>query len=82
MFEIYRGEDEFHVVYFTELDDHNREEEIDQAMAGEHFYDGFLRNDRLAEAKSTIDSVLARLNGEESVQPSDLDGILAAYAAD
>ena len=45
MFEIYRETTytgKYRVVYFTELQDHDKETEINRAMAGEHFYDGFL----------------------------------------
>ena len=41
MFEIYRETTytgKYRVVYFTELQDHNKETEISRAMAGEHFY--------------------------------------------
>ena len=45
MFEIYRDRltDEYHAVYFTELNDHTRDREIDKALAGDHFYDGFIK---------------------------------------
>ena len=49
MFEIYRETEytgKYRVVYFTELQDHNKESEINHAMAGEHLYDGFLRSYR------------------------------------
>jgi len=39
MFEIYRESTysgEYRVVYFTELQDHNKEAEINRAAAGEH----------------------------------------------
>src|SRR5205807_6967291 len=46
MFEIYRETEytgKYRVVYFTELQDHNKETEINHAMAGEHFFDGFIK---------------------------------------
>ena len=42
MFEIYREPDfnrAYRVVYFTELGEHNKEYEINRALAGEHFYE-------------------------------------------
>ena len=45
MFEIYKSNDytnEYRVVYFSELDDHNRDKEIDRAMKGDHYFDGFI----------------------------------------
>src|SRR5689334_7170547 len=47
MFEIYKDvarNGDYRVIYFTELDDHNREAEINRAANGEHIYDGFIRN--------------------------------------
>ena len=67
MFEIYResGYDRrYRVVYFTELDEHNKDQEIARATAGEHFYDGFLREQSLPEAKKAIGQVLERLLAE------------------
>jgi len=45
MFEVYREgryNRTYRVVYFTELGDHNREQEFNGALAGDHFLDGFL----------------------------------------
>jgi len=82
MFEIYREAGynrRFRVLYFTELNDHNRETEINRAMAGEHFYDGFIRNLKKDEAKTAIEEIIARLNRGEEVQPSDVDQALQPY---
>lgn len=68
MFEIYRETGytgQFRVVYFTELQDHNKETEINHAMAGEHFFDGFIKNFGKDEAKEIIEGLLSRLNGGE-----------------
>ena len=49
MFEIYRETEytgQYRVVYFTELQDHNKETEINHALNGEHYYDGFIKNYR------------------------------------
>ena len=80
MFEIYREpsyNQKYKVVYFTELDEHNKEFEINRAMAGEGFFDGFLRGDRKEEGKAIIDRALARLNGGEQVAPEELERQLA-----
>jgi len=82
MFEIYREAGynrRFRVLYFTELNDHNRETEINRAMAGEHFYDGFIRNLKKDEAKTAIDEIIARLNRGEEVQPADVEQALEPY---
>ena len=63
MFEIYREtgySGEFRVVYFTELQDHNKETEINRAMSGEHLYDGFIKNYGKEEAKEKPTRALHR----------------------
>lgn len=80
MFEIYREADygrQFRVVYFTELDEHNKEAEINRAMAGEHFFDGFLRDLRKDEGKRRINEIVARLNKGESLTADDVERELA-----
>jgi hypothetical protein len=84
MFEIYReaGYDRrYRVVYFTELDEHNKEEEIARATAGEHVYDGFLREASLPEAKRAIARLLERCNGGDVVSPADVSHALADFLA-
>lgn len=85
MFEIYRETGysrRYRVVYFTELQDHNKESEINRALAGEHFFDGFIRNFRKDEAKAILDGIVARLNGGEPVEPADVPRALGEHAAD
>lgn len=84
MFEIYResGYDRlYRVVFFTELDEHHRDEEFNRALAGEHFLDGFLRESQLALAKQVIAGLLARLNRGEAVSPGDAVTALADFSA-
>jgi len=84
MFEIYRETEysgKYRVCYFTELQDHNKETEINHALAGEHFFDGFIRNYRKDEAKQIIDSILARLNDGERVDPRDVERALGDHMA-
>ena len=76
MFEIYREAgygQQYRVVFFTELDEHNKEQEISRAMAGEHFYDGFIRNFRKDEAKEIINSLLGRMNEGERIGPAEIE---------
>ena len=84
MFEIYRETEytgKYKVCYFTELQDHNKETEINRALAGEHFYDGFIKNFRKEEAKEIIDSLLGRLNSGEKVEPQEVERALGDHAA-
>jgi hypothetical protein len=84
MFEIYRETEytgKYRVVYFTELQDHNKEAEINHAMAGEHFFDGFIKNFHKDEAKEIINSVLARLNNGEPVDPQEVERALGDHLA-
>ena len=83
MFEIYREASygrRYRVVYFTELNDHNRETEINRALAGEHFYDGFIGSFRKEEAKKIIAQALAELTEGKPVDPQALAEALAPYA--
>jgi hypothetical protein len=82
MFEIYREKTysgQYRVVYFTELQDHNKETEINRAMAGEHFYDGFIRQYRKDQAKEVISGLLDRLNQGETLKKEDVDSALAPF---
>lgn len=84
MFEIYRETGytgRYRVVYFTELQDHNKESEINRALAGEHFYDGFIRNYGKDDAKRIIDAILEKLNRGEHLEPADVERALAAHMA-
>ena len=84
MFEVYRETvygSKYRVVYFTELQDHNKEVEINRAMAGQHFLDGFIRDFRKEEAKSIIDSLIERMNGGESLTPDEFVRALGEHVA-
>jgi len=84
MFEVYREASynrRYRVVYFTELNDHNKEAEINRAIAGDHFFDGFLSDEGKEEAKAIIERTLQRLNEGETVTPKDLADDLASFLA-
>ena len=84
MFEIYRETEytgRYRVVYFTELEDHNKESEINHALAGEHVYDGFIRNYRKEEAKEIIGGIVDRLNRGEHVDPQEIERALGDHIA-
>jgi thiaminase len=82
MFEIYKEttyQGRYKVVYFTELQDHNKEYEISRALAGEHFYDGFIKNYRKEQAKEIIDQILDRLNNGETLAADEVERALQAF---
>lgn len=84
MFEIYREAaytGKYRVVYYTELNENNKEWEINRALSGEHFYDGFIKNYRKDEAKDIIDAILKRMNDGEKLAPTDVEAALTEHIA-
>jgi hypothetical protein len=84
MFEIYRETEfrrRYRVVYFTELDEHNKEKEINDAMRGEHVFDGYLRNYTKQEGKRIVSGIIERLNSGETVSPDDIENELKPFMA-
>ena len=84
MFEIYRDVSRsgaYEVNFFTELDDHNREAEINRAANGEHIFDGFIRNRGKDQAKLVLGSILKRLNNGENLQAGEIERELQPYTA-
>jgi hypothetical protein len=82
MFEIYRESEfgrQYRVVYFTELDEHNKEKEINEAMRGEHVFDGFLRNYTKQEGKRVVAAIVERLNSGQSVSAADIERELKPF---
>ena len=64
MFEIYKANDysnEYRVVYFSELDDHNRDKEIDRAMKGDHYFDGFIFTLKKERAMKQLQDIVCLL---------------------
>jgi hypothetical protein len=84
MFEIYKDpdqEDEYRVVYFTELDEHSRQSEINSAMRGEHVYDGFIRQHASDQAKRVLNQIIRRLNSGEPMGPQEIERELKPFMA-
>jgi hypothetical protein len=82
MFEIYRDAEDagkFHVVYFTELGEHERELEIAAAFRGDHVFDGFILTRERFQAKKVINTILDRLNEGEPVPQADIARQLEPY---
>jgi len=84
MFEIYRDASyggRYKVVYFTELGEHDKEKEIQDAMRGEHIFDGFLLHRERNQAKQVVDEILERLNNGEPVDENAIEQELQPYLA-
>jgi len=84
MFEIYRDASfggRYKVVYFTELGEHDKESEIDEAMRGERVFDGFLLHRERNQAKQVVDEILNRLNNGEPVDEPAIEQKLQPYLA-
>lgn len=85
MFSIYReaaGNRRWCVVYFTELGEHDREGEINKALAGDHLFDGFLDSRRMGEARGVMNDLLSTLNGGAALSPADARAKVAPYLAE
>jgi hypothetical protein len=84
MFEIYKDstqEGEYKVVYFTELDEHSKQTEINNAIRGEHVYDGFIRYNSRDQGKRAVNLVLKRLNEGEWLDPNAIERELQSFMA-
>jgi len=84
MFQIYRESAfnrRYRVVYFTELDEHNKDREINDALRGEHIFDGYLRNYTKEEAKGVVTDILARLNNGETLGAGQIEERLKPFMA-
>jgi hypothetical protein len=82
MFEIYREPGynrRFRAVYFTELDEHNKEQEINAALAGEHVFGGFIPGADAGRAKRAITGLLSRLNAGEALDEAAVEQEMAPF---
>ena len=85
MFEVYREpafDRRYRAVYFTELDEAQRDEAIDAAFAGEHFFDGFIKAADGEAAKRLLESFVDRLNAGADCTAEELAGLLATFLCD
>lgn len=82
MFEIYRDKlykNDYRVVYYTELNEHNKHVEINRAMAGDHYFDGFIKDYKKDEAKAIINEIIEKLNDGNDIKPEDIKAKLKDY---
>jgi len=83
MFEIYKDtlyNQKYRVVYYTELNEHNKHIEINRAMAGNHYYDGFIKDYRKDEAKKIIGEIVESLNDGKMISTQDIKEKLRDYS--
>ena len=82
MFSVYRdagGDSPFDVIYYTELEEHDRDAQIARVMAGETIHDGFLAESALADGKEAVSAILTRLNHGETMDASEIAAMLGPY---
>jgi hypothetical protein len=82
MFEIYKDtlyKKDYRVVYYTELNEHNKHIEINRAMSGEHYFDGFIKDYKKEDAKRIIEKIVTDLNNGNMVQPEDIKELLKDF---
>ncbi|NQT61329.1 MAG: hypothetical protein HQ556_00080 [Candidatus Marinimicrobia bacterium] len=82
MFEIYRDDSysrEFRVVYYSELNEHNKDVEIDRAMLGDHVFDGYFLALKKDKVMRSITELIHQLNQAEHPDPSVIGAELAEY---
>lgn len=82
MFEIYKDSmynKKYKVVYYTELNEHNKHSEISRAMSGEHYFDGFIKDYRKEEAKKIIEEIVIGLNDGKMVSAQEIKDKLKEY---
>ena len=75
MFEIYQDgqyNKKFRVVYYTELNEHNKHAEISRALAGNHYFDGFIKDYKKEDAKQIIESIINELNEGHLIKPEEI----------
>ena len=53
--------------------------EIYRALTGEHFFDGFIKNQGKDDAKGIVESILSRLNDGERLDPGEVERALGDH---
>ncbi len=85
MFEIYREKEfnkKFKAVFYTELTEHNKESEINQALNGETIFDGFLKDINKEKGKIAVKDLLREMNSNETaVSREDIKKKLEEFLA-
>lgn len=83
MFEIYRDtaySGKHAAVFFTELNEGQKNTEIARAMTGEHVYDGFIAEWRSDEAKAAIAALCEELDAGAALTAAEITARLTEFA--
>ena len=87
MFEIYRESDynrAFHFVFYTDLEEHARDDVIAKAAAGDTVISGFIADEHKERARTVIEELVDELNDaadedEPCLTQTELQTRLAAF---
>jgi hypothetical protein len=88
MFEIFRETDynrTFHYVFYTELEEHHRDDMIAKAASGETVFTGYLADKTKEKARAEVESIVEELNGmdedEAGMSKDEIQRRLSPYLA-
>ena len=82
MFEIYRDKkfnQKFHVVYYTALNESTKHTAINAAMAGDSYYDGFIKDFGKDKAKEIIEGIVNQLSEGNLLTKAEIREKLKEY---
>jgi len=86
MFEIYRESDynrAFHYIFYTDLEEHARDDQITKAAAGETVFTGFLDDEKKEDARGVVEAIVDELNDmdedEAGMEPDAIRGRLSSF---
>jgi len=85
MFEIYREKGfnrKFKLIIYTELNEHNKETEINRALDGDTVFDGFLKDSTKNEAKKVLKEIIDEMNkADAALEENKIKEKLSEYLA-
>jgi len=86
MFEIFREGDynrSFHYIFYTDLEEHARDDQISKAAKGENVYTGFLDDETKETARGVLESIVDELNDmdedEAGMEKAEIERRLEAF---
>ncbi len=86
MFEIFRESDynrTFHYVFYTDLDEHHRDDMIAKAAAGDTVFSGYLADATKEKARAEVEAIVDELNAmdedEAGIEDAEIRRRLAPF---